>query len=89
MPESALVIVPLCLTSFLQLPQRVVLGVHFAASLAIFTRPITTGLAPVARIPVVMEAKMKYLTGASLLAKLQLPLVASWRRVRSNGGPVR
>ena len=42
---------------FLQLPRSVVLGVHFAVSLAIFTRPITTGPAPVARIPVVMEAK--------------------------------
>lgn len=62
MPESALVVVPLCITSFLQLPQRVAPGVHFAVSLAIFTRPITTGPAPVARIPVVMEAKMKYLT---------------------------
>lgn len=62
MPESVLVVVPLCTTSFLQLPQRVAPGVHFAVSLAIFTRPITTGPAPVARIPVVMEAKMKYLT---------------------------
>ncbi len=77
MPESALVVVPLCITSFLQLPRSVALGVHFAVSLAIFTRPITTGPAPVARIPVVMEAKMKYPTGGtSLLAKLQLPLVA-------------
>lgn len=62
MPESALFVVSLCIASFLQLPRRVALGVHFAASLAIFTRPITTGPAPVARIPVVMEAKMKYLT---------------------------
>ncbi len=76
MPELALFVVSLCIASFLQLPRRVALGVHFAASLAIFTRPITTGPAPVARIPVVMEAKMKYPTEASLLAKLQLPLVA-------------
>ena len=47
---------------FLQLPRRVALGVHFAVSHAIFTSPITTGPAPVALIPVVMEAKMKYLT---------------------------
>lgn len=63
MPESALVVVLLCITSFfLQLPRSVALGVHFAVSLAIFTRPITTGPAPVARIPVVMEVKMKYPT---------------------------
>ena len=39
-------------------------GIRIAAPpLAIFTRPITTGPAPVARIPVVMEAKMEYLAG--------------------------
>lgn len=76
MPESALVAVLLCITSFLQLPRSVALGVHFAVSLAIFTRPITTGPAPVARIPVVMEARMKYPTEGISPRKLQLPLVA-------------
>lgn len=63
MPELALFVVSLCIASFLQLSRRVAPGVHFAVSLAIFTCPITTGPAPVARIPVVMEAKMEYLAG--------------------------
>lgn len=44
-------------------------GIRIAVSFAIFTRPITTGLAPVARIPVVMEAKMKKRAGKTSLCQ--------------------
>lgn len=44
-------------------------GIRIAVSFAIFTRPITTGLVPVARIPVVMEAKMKKRAGKTSLCQ--------------------